>query len=31
MKELRPVKETYYLLDNVSEDNLEDDLKILNE
>lgn len=31
MKELRPVKETYYLLDDVSEDNLEDDLKRLNE
>lgn len=31
MKELRPVKETYYLLDSVSEDNLEDDLKKLNE
>lgn len=31
MKELKPVKETYYLLDSVSEDNLEDDLKKLNE
>ena len=31
MKELKPVKETYYLLDGVSKDNLEDDLKRLNE
>ena len=31
MKELKPVKETYYLLDGVSEDNLDDDLERLND
>jgi len=31
MKELRPAKETYYLLDSVSEDNLEDDFERLND
>jgi len=30
MKELKPVTETYYLLDSVSEDNLENYLKRLN-
>ena len=29
MKELKPVKETYYLLDSVSEDNLKDDFERL--